>query len=49
MVSGLVENVSNCNGLAFLCLQFVNCGQIEGAFVIGYGVSVCQKGRFLMS
>lgn len=49
MVSGLVKNISNCKVLTFQCLQFVNCGPIEGAFVVGYGVSVCQKGRFLMS
>lgn len=49
MVSGLVENVSNCKVLTFLCLQFVNCGPIEGVFVVDYGVSMCQKGRFLMS
>ena len=49
MVSSLVENVSNCKVLTFQCLQFVNCGPIEGVFVVGYGVSACQKGRLLMS
>lgn len=49
MVSSLAENISNCKDLAFLCFQFVNRGPIEGVFVVGYGVSVCQKGRFLMS